>query len=364
MRVLKDARIRRGMRVLVRADLDVPVKSGRVVDDFRLRAGAPTIKYLLRRGARVRILGYLGRPKGRVIKKFSLRPVAARLERLLGLKVVFIRDPLNPAAFKKFNDSSDILLFENTRFFPGEEKNSIEFARRLSRWGDLYVNEAFANSHRRYASVETLARILPSYAGLRLEKEIFNLSKIFDQPKRPIVALIGGLKTETKIPVIERFLLLGATVLLAGVPANTFSLAKGEYIGRSVADEGFVPRVRRLLGNLRIILPVDVKWKDGAIIDVGPLTVNKFLEKAGTAKVFVWNGPLGNTPKFFRGTIDFAKGLKRKRDQLRIVGGGDTVTILEGHRAVGAFDHVSTGGGAMLEFLAGKRLPGIEVLKK
>ncbi len=360
---IEEAPIKKGMRVIIRADFDVAVKSGRVWDDFRIRACVPTIRYVLKKGGRVRIIAHLGRPGARRNKKLSLRPAAIRLSKILRRRVILVANPFGPKANGLRHDSSDILLLENIRFWPGEEKNDAAFARRIASWGSIYVNEAFAASHRAHASVSALTKLLPSYAGLNIWREISFLTGVFERSRRPLTAVIGGAKTETKLPVLERFLRFGATVLVAGAPANTFFLAEGRKIGKSLADKELAPNLRRFLRHPRIVLPVDLLRSRNAIVDVGPRTVRLFFEKAQNAKKIIWNGPLGHTPAFSRGTVEFAKKLKRVRG-LKIVGGGDTVTILKKHHLLNVFDHVSTGGGAMLEFLAGKKLPGIEALKQ
>lgn len=363
LRTLRNASIQKGTRALVRADFDEALKNGRLQDDFRIRASIPTLRYLLKRGGIPRIIAHLDRPGGRRQNKLSLKPIAERLSRLLGRKVVLVRDPTDTSLRKKLSSSPDVLLFENIRFWPGEEKNDASFARLLARWGEIYINEAFAASHRAHASMAALAKIIPPYAGLNLEREISFLAGVLERSRRPVVAIIGGAKTETKLPAIERLLRSGAAVLVAGAPANTFFIAQGRETKKSLADKKFVPRLRRLQNHPRLTLPTDVRWHQEAIVDIGPRSLRLFLKKARDAETIIWNGPLGYTPKFSRGTSKFAKGLKRARG-LKIVGGGDTVAILRKHRLLGVFDYVSTGGGAMLEFLAGKKLPGIEALKR
>lgn len=348
IRTLKEAPLRKGTRVIVRADLDVGVRNGRVVDDLRIQAGLPTIRYLLRRGANVRIVGHLGRPHGKRDKKLSLRPVARQLEKMLKRKVVFLSDPLNKKSIRRHLDSKDIIFFENIRFWPEEVKNNMSFARRLADWGHVYVNDAFANSHRREASVVALAALLPSYAGLRLAREVSVMEKVLKNPVRPLVVIVGGVKLETKLPVVRSFLKSADKILVGGAIANEML------------------RKRPPEGNKKIVLPRDgVGNKRQGFGDIGPKTIRLFVSLLRQAKTVIWNGPLGRAeiPKFAEGTKAVARALARS-NAFTVVGGGDTIAILRRCRLLRGFDHVSTGGGAMLEFLAGKKLPGVEALKR
>lgn len=382
IRTLKQAPVHRGAKVLLRADLDVVVKNGKIQNTFRLEKMLPTIRNVLGRAGRVRLAGYLGRPGGKKVPLLSLRPVALFLERSLKRKVVFIEDPTSDTVFKKLSDSSDILLFENTRFFPGEEKNDAAFARKLSRWGDIFINDAFANSHRAYASIIGVARLLPAYAGLRVEKEYLELSRVLVNPPRPFVALLGGAKLETKLPLISKFLRTADSVLIGGALANSLFILRGKEVGKSFTDTSSISSA--IFKNKKIVLPVDVitttrlrkgsrakisapdtVGKNEYIADIGPQTVEIFSEKLKTAKLVVWNGPMGYSelPQFSRGTEAMARLLRKSR-AYTVVGGGDSISFLEERGLLGGFDHVSIGGGAMLEFLSGKKLPGIEVLKQ
>lgn len=369
-------------RILVRADFDVPVKNGMPTEDFRIKQNLPTIKYILKNGGLVRIIAHLDRPGGKIVSSLSLAKFAGYLSGLIGKKTVFVKDPLNEALFQKYNFSGDIVLFENIRFWPGEEKNGINFAKKLARWGDVYINENFATSHRKHASFVSLPKFLPSYAGLYLEKEIFTLSRLLKDPKRPFVAILGGAKLETKMPLIKKFLKSADKMIIGGALANTIYYLKGLEIGGSTADRNFkVDPI--ILKNKKIFLPSDVlvadKVKSGArhriseatkvgnkdyIVDIGPESVKKLLFLLKGAKTIVWNGPLGFTeiPEFAKRTIALAKALQKIK-AFKVVGGGDTVAVLHKYNLLKSFDHISTGGGAMLEFLAEKKLPGIEVLK-
>lgn len=338
---LSKAPIKKGTRVIVRADFDVAIKSGKVADDFRIRKVMPTLKYLLQKGASLRIISHLDRPGGKKVSGLSMAPVRRHLQGLLKKEIIFIADPLSEKAFAEFNSSRQILFFENIRFWPGEEKNDPKFAKKLARWGDIYVNEAFADSHRAHASITQIAKYLPSFAGLNLEKELFYLGKMLKSPKRPYVAAIGGIKLETKLPLVKKFLREADGVLL------------GSGLGRFGKS-----------GAKNLYAPLDyITDKKGNNVDIGPKTISRFTELVKDAKTVVWNGPLGNTPNFPRGTQAFAKAVGHL-SAVKIVGGGDTILALEKYGLLRNFTHVSAGGGAMLEFLAGKKLPGIEALRQ
>ena len=383
MRLLEHASITKGMPVIVRADLDVGVKNGKVADDFRLRADIPTLRYLLDRGAHIRIVGYVGRPQGKRDKKLTLEPIARRLHILLGKKVVLLRDPFAQETMHRYGQSPDILLFENIRFWQEEISNSPAFARRLARWGDCYVNDAFANAHRCEASLVAVPGILPSYAGLRLSQEMAALERLMKHPRHPFVAILGGAKIETKLPLIKRFLRDADHVLVGGALANTLFAAAGYNVGKSLMDKE-MKVATALLKNKKLILPSDVIAADtlasGAarhvrladsvgvdeyIADIGPASRMLFAKIISQAKTIVWNGPMGfaEVAAYARGTTVIAQAM-RKSGGFTVVGGGDTVAFLTRHGLASGFSHISTGGGAMLEFLAGKKLPAIEALKK
>lgn len=384
LKTLKKIQIRKKTRVILRADFDVSIKNGRVVDDFRVLACIPAIKFLLQKGARLRIIAHIGRPRGRYQKKLSLRPVANLLSQKLGRKVILIRYPLDLSVFKKYGNSKNVFIFENIRFFPEEEKNSIQFAKKLARWGEIYVNEAFANSHRVHASMVALAKLLPSFAGLRLEKEIFYLTKILKKNHNtPQVAILGGSKAETKLPLIELFLKKGDEVLVGGALANNLLLAKGIRVGKSLVDTKLIRAVRHLkLTNNRLHLPVDgvlakhVQSRsrvaavgnvapDESIFDVGPDTVKLFISVLRRAKMVIWNGPLGliEVSRYTQGTLGVLRSLQKIK-ALKILGGGDLIAFSRRNKLLHNFNYVSTGGGAMLEFLSGKKLLAIEALKR
>ena len=382
LRTIQSAPIKRGARVILRADFDVAMKNGRVVEDFRIKANISTIRYLLKKGAHIRIIAHLGRPHGKIDMKFSLRPVARRLSALLKKKIIFVSDPFRGDSFEKYDTTSDMVMFENLRFWRGEERNDVKFARALAQWGDVYINEAFANVHRAHASMVALTRILPSFAGFVLAKEIFYLGQALKSVSRPLAVLVGGAKLETKLPVIREFLKRNARVLVGTALSNTFFLAQGMQIGRSVVDRTLVPMALQLLKNRQnLFLPVDIRMirgsgkfqqtlvvghnmkKDQCITDIGPKTVRGFSTTLKSAKTIVWSGTVGVAEQFPQGTRALAETIRRSH-AMKIVGGGDTIAFLHRHKLLHGFTHVSTGGGAMLEFLAGKKLPGIEALKK
>lgn len=382
MKKLRDAPIKKGTRVLIRADFDVAVKKGKIQEDFRIRAALPTVELVLRKGGLVRLAAHMGRPGGRKDPSLSLKNIAGYLSELLKRKVVFISDPFPESSFGKYNQCSEIILFENLRFWPGEEKDDKNFARDLGRWGDIYVNDAFAGSHRKHASVSVLAKILPSFAGLALEKEIAALDKILHNPRKPFFVILGGAKIETKLPLFERFLKTADGVLLGGALANAVFQVKGLEVGKSLADGKNLGLADIDLGSKNLYLPQDVRVVSGsglsvrlarpgdigkkeAIFDIGPETVGYFDALLRSAQTVVWNGPMGVAEKkrFFYGTVGIAKSLQKIK-AFKVVGGGDTVAVLRKHEALKGFSHISSGGGAMLAFLAGEKLPGIETLRK
>ncbi|MDZ4260144.1 MAG: phosphoglycerate kinase [Candidatus Sungbacteria bacterium] len=375
----------KGKRVIVRADFDVTMRGNRILDDFRILCVLPTIRLILKKGGKVRIISHRGRPQGVKDSALGMKIIARFLERRLKRKIIFLPDILDKTAFDKYNDSPSIIFFENIRFWPEEEKNDKNFARKVSLWGDIYVNEAFANAHRDHACVTTLARLLPSYAGLGLEAEIANLSVLFHSPQKPFVAVLGGAKLETKLPLIHRFLSSADHVFLGGALANTLFALAGQRVGKSIVSNDYMKdKMKKILKHKKLCLPVDVVVAsnlDGSsgyrvvrpdevkdteyIVDVGPETIALFSSIAKTAKTVVWNGPLGyvETPSFAKGTKTFAQFLSSLK-AFKVVGGGDTLSVLRHYRMLTNFTHVSTGGGAMLEFLSGKKMPAIEVLRR
>ncbi len=383
MRTMTQIAWKRGLRVIIRIDGDVAMKGKRVSDDFRLRQAVPTITEVLHQGGRVRIISHRGRPHGSVTPPLSQRAIVRRLSQFLGRKIVFVADPFDKKIAERRGGSSDILFFENIRFWKGEEENSVSFARKLAEWGDIYINDAFANCHRSHASVEALASLLPSYAGMRLEQEVAALTCVVIRPEHPFTAILGGAKLETKLPLIERFVHIADDILIGGAIANTLLAAHGFPVGKSMIDHTH-DGLAGILSNSKIHIPSDVvvakslrrasSSRSSAvedvrsgdyIVDIGPKTIKAFSSVIERSRMIMWNGPLGygEIPRFAAGTIRIAGRIRNLRE-FKLVGGGDSIALLRAHGALRGFSYVCTGGGAMLEFLAGKKLPGIEVLRK
>jgi phosphoglycerate kinase len=382
----------RGKRALVRVDFNVPLDAERrVTDDTRIRAAIPTIELLLDRGARVILMSHLGRPKGKPESKYSLQPVAKRLAELLpGRKVSFIESTDTDEAEKATTDlqPGEVLLLENTRFLGGEETNDVRLSRALAQLGDLYVNDAFGAAHRAHASTEGVAKHLqPAVAGLLMEKEITYLHGALENPKRPFVAVLGGSKISGKIDVIEALLPKVDALLVGGAMACTFYKAMGLETGKSLVEADRVELAKSLLdkAGTRLILPHDAMvapsveqgaaaravGRDGipadmAMLDIGPRTAESYARAIAAAKTVLWNGPMGvfETPPFDKGTLAIADAMAAatKQGATTIVGGGDSAAAVEQAGLANSMSHVSTGGGASLEFLEGKTLPGVAAL--
>lgn len=392
LRALADLGPLAGRIVLVRVDYNVPLDAdGRVADDSRIRESLPTLRHLRGAGARVVLISHLGRPKGVRRPEFSLRPVLPVLEALAGETVVFGEDCIGAPAAEAIARGAGITLLENLRFHAGEERDDPEFARALAALGEAYVNDAFSVSHRAHASVHALAGLLPAAAGLALAAEVEALERVLGAPERPLAALVGGAKISTKIPVLENLLARVDHLLIGGAMANTFLKAEGRPVGRSLVEDDQLDTARRIMATardrgLRIHLPQEVVVAPGLdagdraqekpveavadtdmILDFAPATIDRFLAVLGGARSFVWNGPLGafEHPPFDRGTIAFARGvaeLTEKRGLLSVAGGGDTLAALNRAGLRDRLTHVSTAGGAFLEWLEGRTLPGIAVL--
>lgn len=384
----------RGKRVLERVDFNVPRDAnGQISDDTRIRAALPTITYLLDQGASVVLMSHLDRPKGKVVESMRLAPVARRLSELLGRPVEMAPDCVGPAveAAARALHPGQVLLLENLRFHPEEEANDPVFARQLAALGDLYVNDAFGTAHRAHASTEGVAHDLPAYAGFLMEKELNFLGGALEHPKRPLVAIVGGAKVSDKIAVLDRLLDLADAVLIGGGMANTFFKANGLEMRDSLVEDDKLDEARRLMAKARasgkrLVLPVDVVVADRfaadaergittpnavpeawRILDVGPQTILVFGEVLAGAETILWNGTLGvaEFPAFARGT-DALIGLLAERTAVgatTIIGGGDSAAAVEAAGAADKMSHVSTGGGASLEFLEGKTLPGVAALR-
>ena len=379
-----------GKKVLVRVDLNVPLADGAVADDSRIEAALPTIHYLLEHRAAVALCSHLGRPKG-PDAKLSLRPVARRLGELLGREVALLPDAVGPAVREAISGlrPGDVVLLENVRFHPEEEKNDPAFARELARGYDLYVNDAFGAAHRAHASTEGAAKLLPAYAGLLLEKELVALGGLLSAPARPFLAIIGGAKVSTKIDVLRALLARVDALAIGGGMANTFLLATGRKIGRSLAEPDRTDEARAILGDARaqgkrVLLPEDVLCapaadlagarsasvkgvddvaEDMAIVDIGPRTIQRYAEEIDRAKTIFWNGPLGvfEIPAFATGTKRVAE-LLASSGATTIVGGGESVQAVDELGLADKMTHVSTGGGASLELIEGKTLPGVAAI--
>ena len=377
-------------RVLVREDLNVPLDENQnITDDTRIRAALPTINYLIEKGAKVIIVSHLGRPKGKVNPKYSLAPVAKRLSELLGRDVAFAKDCIGEAAQEAVDKmkAADVLLLENVRFHEGEEKNDPDFAKQLARLADIFINDAFGTSHRAHASTVGVADFLPAGAGFLLQKEIEVMGKALENPERPFVAILGGAKVGDKIGVIKNLLNKVDTLLIGGGMAYTFLKSKGYEIGQSLLEEDKIDLAASLLKeaeekNVKLLLPEDVvvtsELKEGLPhetvpvseipedkmgVDIGEETRKKFAEAIKEAKTVVWNGPMGvfEIREYAQGTLAVADAMA-KSEAVTIIGGGDSAAAVEQLGFAEAMTHISTGGGASLEFLEGKELPGIAAL--
>ncbi|MCM0021310.1 MAG: phosphoglycerate kinase [Tagaea sp.] len=381
-----------GKRVLVRADLNVPMKDGKVSDATRIERFAPTAIELAKKGAKVVVLSHFGRPKGRDDSQ-SLAPLLTDLSRACGTKVVFGADCVGEEAAKAVASLAPggIALLENLRFHAGEEKNEATFAKKLAALGDIYVNDAFSCAHRAHASTEGIARLLPAYAGRLMQAELDALGKALESPKRPVAAVVGGSKVSTKLELIGNLLTRVDVLAIGGGMANTFLYAKGVDVGRSLCERDMAETARRIMADAdatgkQIVLPIDAVIAsaltdaagaqtvpigripaDKMILDIGPLSVAETLRMFDDAKTLVWNGPVGafEHAPFDKGTVDLAKGVAARSQAgklLSVAGGGDTVAALAHAGATDKFTYVSTAGGAFLEWLEGKELPGVAAL--
>jgi phosphoglycerate kinase len=383
-----------GKRVLLRVDLNVPMENGVVTDATRIERVIPTIEELSMKGAKVILLAHFGRPKG-VDPKESLRPVAAKLAELLRKPVAFADDCIGPVAAAAIAALAprDVLCLENTRFHKGEEKNDPDFVKALAANGDIWVSDAFSAAHRAHASTEGLGHVLPAYAGRTMQAEIEALSKALEKPKRPVAAIVGGAKVSTKLELLGNLVTKVDALVIGGGMANTFLYAQGVDIGKSLAERDLADTARSILdkaqrANCAIVLPVDAVVAhqfaanapnhaygldnvphDGMILDIGPQSIERVKGAIDEAETLVWNGPLGAfelTP-FDRGTVAAAKHAAARTKAgklLSVAGGGDTVSALNHAHAAEGFTYVSTAGGAFLEWLEGKPLPGVEILRK
>lgn len=378
-----------GKRVFVRVDFNVPLENGVITDDTRIRETLPTINYLVERGAKVILASHLGRPKGQVVESMRLTPAAQRLSELLGKPVAKADESIGDAVKAKIAEmkNGDILVLENVRFHPGEEKNDPELAKQFAELADIYVNDAFGAAHRAHASTEGIAHYLPAVSGLLMEKELSVLGKALSNPDRPFTAIIGGAKVTDKIGVIENLLNLADNLIIGGGLSYTFLKAQGYEIGKSLVDnekldlaKGFIEKAKEK--GVNFLLPVDVVVADKFDVnantqvvdidsipadweglDIGPKTRELFAQTIRNSKLVVWNGPMGvfEMEPFSKGTLAIAEACATT-SAYTIIGGGDSAAAVEKFQLADKMDHISTGGGASLEFMEGKALPGVVAL--
>lgn len=376
-------------KVLLRCDFNVSLsKKGEILDDFRIKQTIPTIEHLIKQGAKVILMSHLGNPGGKTVENLRLIPVQEKLKEYLNISIIKTDDCIGKNVEDTVNQmkEGEVLLLENIRFHKEEEEGDLNFAEKLAKLADIYINDAFGVCHRKHASVALLPKFLPYGKGLLLEKEIKTLSNVLEKPWRPLVVIIGGVKISTKIKMIEQFLKTADHLLIGGKIANTVLSGKGILIGRPLPDDETLEKINRIdLTNPKMHLPVDgiislknkeegfirqgavgTAKKEEGVYDIGPETIKIFKEIIKTAKMIVWNGPLGlfEDKKFEKGTREIAEEIVRNYNAFKIVGGGETISIITKLGLLDKFDHVSTGGGAMLEFLSGEKLPGIAALEE
>lgn len=393
-RTLDDADLA-GKRVLVRVDLNVPMDGGRVTDDTRIQAILPTIRAITGAGGKAILLAHFGRPKGQRDPSQSLAPVVPALAASLGQDVAFADDCVGEDAAKAIADlpAGGVLVLENTRFHAGEEKNAADFVQQLAALGDIYVNDAFSAAHRAHASTEGLAHQLPAFAGRSMQSELDALTHALEAPKRPVLAVVGGAKVSSKLDLLGNLTAKVDVLVIGGGMANTFLAAKGVSVGKSLCEHDLAPTAREIMDNAaakgcEILLPVDVVVaktfaanaphrvapvdqvaEDEMILDAGPATVELVKAKLQSVKTVVWNGPFGafELVPFDAATVAVAQAVAQRTqagELLSVAGGGDTVAALNHAGAAGGFSYVSTAGGAFLEWLEGKALPGVEALRR
>lgn len=388
MKTLRDFNVK-NKRVLVRCDFNVPLdERGQISDDFRIKQTIPTIEYLIKKGAKVILMSHLGDPEGEIVENLRLTPVQEKLMEYLDLSVTKANDCIGDEVKEWISQmqAGEILLLENLRFHKEEEEADLNFAKELAKLGDIYINDAFGASHRSHASIVGIPEYLPSGMGFLLEKEIKILSKMKESPWRPLIVIIGGAKISTKIKLIEQFLEKADHLILGGEIANTVLIGKGISLGEGLFEEkDIIKKIEKIdLTNPKLHMPVDGiislekmdedYLREGAIgkvrreekvFDIGPETIKIFSKIIKEAKMIFWNGPLGmvEDKKYENGTKEIAQNIVRNYSAFKVVGGGETISALKKFNLLERFDHISTGGGAMLEFLAGEELPGLEVLK-
>jgi phosphoglycerate kinase len=384
-----------GRRVLVRVDFNTPMENGKVSDDTRLRAALPTIRQLRAKGAKVVLLSHFGRPKGKPETSMSLRPIVEPLSSLLGAPVAFAEDCVGPVAEAAVGQLADgqVVLLENLRFHAGEENNDPDFAKSLAALGDVYVNDAFSAAHRAHASTEAIAHLLPAYAGRSMQAELEHLEKALGAPERPVMGVVGGAKVSSKLDLLNNLVGKLQYLAIGGGMANTFRFAQGYDVGASLCEKDMADTAREILDKAKaqgchLLLPVDVvvaeEVKPGApsrvaqlghsirsgdrILDVGPNSLAQILDAMELCKTLIWNGPLGvfEVPPFDKGTVEAARkaaNLAKTGKLIAVAGGGDTVAALNAAGVAGDFTFVSTAGGAFLEWMEGKTLPGVAALE-
>ena len=384
----------KGKRVLVRVDLNVPVENGVVTDATRIERAAPAITEIADAGGKVILLSHFGRPKGKRDPQYSLKPVAAEVARVIKRPVKFVDDCIGETAQKAVAamKSGDIVCLENTRFYPGEEKNDPTFVAELAKLGDLWVNDAFSAAHRAHASTEGLGHVLPAYAGATMREELVALEKALEKPERPVAAIVGGAKISTKLDLLSNLLKKVDALIIGGAMANTFLLAQGKPVAQSLVEADLADTARKIMDEAKadkreIVLPVDVVLAEkfaanapsravdvdkvgdaGMILDIGPRSIEHVVSVLARSKTLVWNGPFGafEMEPFDNGTDEVAEAaaeLTKAGKLVTVAGGGDTVAALNAAGATDRFTYVSTAGGAFLEWLEGKALPGVEVLR-
>jgi phosphoglycerate kinase len=393
MRSIRNETSLRDKKILLRLDLNVPLDKEKISDTTRIDKILPTLKFLNEQKAKIIILSHVGRPRGKVLKELSLKPICENLQEQLGLSVKLISQNINEIKNKNFFDkfNEKILMLENIRFYAEEEKNDNKFARHLASLGDLYVNDAFSCSHRAHASIVEISKFLPSFSGLQLDLEINALTKITSEITKPITCIIGGSKISTKIEIIKNLIPKFDNIIIVGGMANNFIEYFGHNIGKSIKEKKCAPIIEEIISlskkeKCEITYPEDVlvskdlngscKKKelneildDEMILDIGPKTINKVTNIINSSNTILWNGPAGyfENPNFANGSIEIAKTIinNNKLNKIfSVVGGGDTVSLLNSIKAVDSFNFVSTAGGAFLEYLEGKKLPGITALNQ
>lgn len=371
MRLVQDADVK-NKKVFLRVDFNVPINEGVISDNYRIKTALPTIQYLVERKAKVIIGTHFGRPEGQKSTETSLALIAKELEKLLGSSVTLAPDVLGGSVSQMVDalESGQVMMLENLRWDAREEKDDAGFAQELGGLAEIYVNDAFAVSHRANASVHTITKFLPSYAGLLMQSEITNLTFLLTNPEPPFVLIVGGVKVDDKAGMIDKLAPKADTILVGGGVANTFLKAKGIDIGESVYDEKMVPECERMLNDysIKIVLPIDAAKEPTAsgsfkILDLGPETISKFVTEIKKAKTVLWNGSLGKNeePLYQKGMTAIAQAMGGLNEKT-VIAGGDTVGFILEHGLEKGISFLSTGGGAALEYLAGEKLPGIEVL--